>query len=874
MKRSNTHARLRSAAAMAVSPLALLLASQGHAQAAEQLPAPASTSPEVKASSPGAAAATETAPGDTSQVEDIVVTAQFREQNVQRTPIAITAINSAMLEARSQTNIAQVADQAPSVTLKAQGPSYGPALGANIRGVGQFDFNPALEPGVGLYVDDVYYPTLTGSILDLLDLDRVEILRGPQGTLAGKNSIGGAIKLYSKRPTGSNSGYVQAAYGIRNRLDLRGSVDFKLTDGVSARLSGVAKRQNGYVDRLDFGCVFPAGGPATFVNAQGQTLPVNPAGGIPALTSPRDHCRFAREGDVNFQAIRGQLRYEDDRVDINLTGDYTNDDRHTAGAVLRQAYYNGNLVSPNFVDRAPGSPAGATDINPYGGNIPYDTRFICGRYCNYASFYAGPDTSVGPTGAFAATGGVRPATSYPGRVRYQGWGVSGQIEYKLADKLQFVSISSYRGYDTTFQNDDDLSPLAHTNNTNDLKFWAFTQEMRLNGSFFNDALEYTVGGFYLKQQSLSPAVSDLRYVSNTPLLATDDVIKANTKAAFLHIAWKPITDLTLTGGLRYTDEFKSYKFSRRFPDGRPFPSSVSLSALDGRVGVYDGPSSTNVDYRLNASYQLTPAIAVYGQVSTGFKGGGVNPRPFNAAQVIGFGPEKLTAYELGFKSDLFDRHVRLNIATFLSKYKDIQLSLSNCTALVGPAFGTPCAALTNAGDADIKGVEVETSIRPIAGVIIDGAVSYIDFDYKRFGSFPTATGGTVFVGGPTNLNGPQFGDYPPYTPRWKWSIGAQYEVKLGSAGSLTPRVDVSYQSDIYSRANNRPSNILPGYTLANARLTWANADEDLEISAEVTNIFDKYYYLTGFDLTAAGAGFSTAQPGRPREWAFSVKKKF
>ena len=121
---------------------------------------------------------------------------------MQDTPLSITAVSGDMLEPRSQTSIAEVANQAPNVTLKPQGAAFGPSLGASIRGVGQFDFNPALEPGVGLYVDDVYYATLTGSILDLLDLDRVEILRGPQGTLAGRNSIGGAVKLYSSKPTG------------------------------------------------------------------------------------------------------------------------------------------------------------------------------------------------------------------------------------------------------------------------------------------------------------------------------------------------------------------------------------------------------------------------------------------------------------------------------------------------------------------------------------------------------------------------------------------------------------------------------------------------------------------------------------------------
>src|SRR5690606_15285393 len=126
---------------------------------------------------------------------------------------AITAVNSAMMEARSQTNIFEVAAQAPNVTLKPAGAAVGPAMVAFIRGVGQVDFNYALEPGVGVYIDDVYYPTLTGSLVDLLDLDRVEVLRGPQGTLAGKNSIGGAIKMYSRAPTGDGDSSVQATFG-------------------------------------------------------------------------------------------------------------------------------------------------------------------------------------------------------------------------------------------------------------------------------------------------------------------------------------------------------------------------------------------------------------------------------------------------------------------------------------------------------------------------------------------------------------------------------------------------------------------------------------------------------------------------------------
>jgi iron complex outermembrane receptor protein len=133
-----------------------------------------------------------------AQVETVIVTAEFRETNVQDTPVAITAISGDMLDDRGQTNVFEVAAQAPNVSLKPGGQGRSGMM-ASIRGIGQVDFIAALEPGVGIYVDDVYYPQLTGSLLDLLDLDRVEVLRGPQGTLAGRNSIGGAIRLYSKK---------------------------------------------------------------------------------------------------------------------------------------------------------------------------------------------------------------------------------------------------------------------------------------------------------------------------------------------------------------------------------------------------------------------------------------------------------------------------------------------------------------------------------------------------------------------------------------------------------------------------------------------------------------------------------------------------
>jgi len=850
----------------------------------------------VAIAQPGAASKpADVPPAAGDDADTIVVTAQFREQNLQDTPLAITAVNAAMLEARSQTDISQVANQAPSVTLKPQGAAFGPSLGANIRGVGQFDFNPALEPGVGFYVDDVYYATLTGSILDLLDLDRVEVLRGPQGTLAGRNSIGGAVKLYSKKPEGSNSGYVAGAYGSRNRVDIRASADFNLAQGIDVRVAAVAKKQEGYVDRLDFGCMYPAGGAKTFTPAFPTTsnptmapMLINPVGGVPARTNA-GNCLLAKEGGVGYVALRGQLRLRPtETLDINIVSDFTDDDRTAAGSVLLlRNYPDGSVASPrwplplipatgsspaqNYAGATPASPTPANpvlrDLNPFAASstlLGYDNRFICGNYCNFAS-YDNP-----------ADGQYRASTA-DGRIRFKGWGVSGQVEWDLADKLKLNSITAFRKYTSNFSNDNDVSPMAHSLGYGPLTFRFFSQELRLNGEV-GENIEYTIGGYYSDQKSVYTSFQDLR--TSALQFQQSDPVNADSKALFAHVAWHPLEKLTVTGGIRYTEESKTYTYVRQRPYNDPTSVTAGGTApnnttygvlqLDGVTKVYSGK---RVDYRANVQYAFTDDVMGYAQFSTGFKGGGVNPRPFFKEQALPFGPETLDSYELGLKTDLFDRKLRLNLAAFLSKYKGIQLSLSNCTAITGAGFGAPCALPVNAGDADVKGIEVEATIRPVGGMSIDGSLSYLDFKYKSFGTYTFGTT-TVAVGGPTNLNGPQYGDYAPFTPKWKWSIGAQYEIELGDSGSLTPRLDASYQSKIYTVSANRSSNRIDAYAVANARLTWRNAAKDLDISLEVSNLFDKYYLLTIYDQTVGGQGYASGQPGRPREWAMSVKKKF
>lgn len=780
----------RGAIAFGVSVAAMIIAGAGFAQAPD---------PQAAATTQQAAAASDAGAANTGE---IVVTAQFRSQRLQDVPIAITAVNSAMLEARSQTNIAEVAKQAPSVVIIPGGGAFGPSIGASIRGVGQFDFNPAYEPGVGLYIDDVYYATLTGGLFDLLDLDRVELQRGPQGTLAGRNSEGGAIKLFSKKADASEGGYVDASYGSRHEVSVRAGADFVIADGLYGRIAGVFKRQDGYISLDDYGCAHPG-------NPEGITA-----------TRSAGNCTTAKLGDTDFKGVRAQLRYNpSDKFDVTLIGDYTYQNQNNSPEVL---------------------------------TISTDPNYICGKYCTYADFKTANN-------------------SFQHTTSYQGGGVSLNGTYKFTDRLSLTSITAYRSYKAIFGTDDDFSPGVLAGGTGPrleaggydrLQHHFVSEEVRLNGDVLDKMFEYTIGGFYSSQKTTYYTLQDIGYIVPGAYLnfVGNDPVNADSKAVFGTVIAHPgIEGLTLTGGIRYTKEHKDYTFRRTNEDGTPLgglAAAFGLAALNGLTSNYDGD---RVDYRGSVDYRFSPAVLVYGTISTGFKGGGTSARPFSAQQALQgtFKPETLTNFEIGAKTDLFDRKLRLNVSAYIDNYKNIQLPLADCSAY----GGGPCGVVANAGNARNKGVEVEVNLQPVAGLQIDGSASYID---SKFTKLSPALGSNYLITDPAT-----------FSPKWQASGGIQYKAPLGgNAGSLTPRVDFIYNDEQFTGRALGYAYYLPRYALANAHLTWRNAKEDLEISGSVTNMFNKYYYNAIFAAVYSFAGTAYQQFGRPREWEFSIKKRF
>ena len=433
------------------------------------------------------------------------------------------------------------------------------------------------------------------------------------------------------------------------------------------------------------------------------------------------------------------------------------------------------------------------------------------------------------------------------------------IVWNINDMMNLESITAYRDYQSGFQNDNDLSPLNQQLGDGTSPLWAISEELRLNGSFADNMVEWTIGGFYMKQRSWYPSYQDLRY-SPLPAFQQNDPINAKSKAVFAHVSWNATDKLTVLGGLRYTDESKDYTFSRRDSDGNLLTGFFGglLSGLDGYTGPYSGDK---VDWRVGVQYQWNDAVMTYAQVATGFKGGGINPRPFYPTQALGFNPETLTSYEVGAKTELLDRRLRLNVAAFLSKYKDIQTGAVTCPDSVYPE-GAPhiCSLILNAGKADVKGFELEADFQPVEGLQMDGSLSYLDFGLTELS--PLAQGGDIKVG-----------NTAPFTPEWKWSYGIQYTAYLTDSQTLTPRFDISYTSKVYTGSANLERSAIDGYALANARLTWRDEDKGWEAALEVTNVFDKYYFRSIYDAYDR-AGFITGSPGHPREWALTVKKSF
>jgi iron complex outermembrane receptor protein len=469
-----------------------------------------------------------------------------------------------------------------------------------------------------------------------------------------------------------------------------------------------------------------------------------------------------------------------------------------------------------------------------------------------------------PYASYADYHDPRTGLTVPQTRSVESTGVTLNMDWDIADNLLAQSISAYREYDSSFSGDYDASPMptALLLQTNTHQQWS--EEVRLNGNFGNN-IDWTVGGFYFESTSELVGRIDLGYVGFDFIHGPDPVDVRNW-AIFANAIISLTDRLELAGGVRYSDDRKEYVYQRHNPDGgliQPClgppgtpgnPPNCLISTLDGTQAVF---ADSRLDYRAALSYNVLDDVRLYASISTGYKGGGVNPRPFYNVQAVAFQPEVMTTYEVGFKAQAFDDRLRLNGAGFFNDYKDFTATFSNCVAQFGPVFGAPCLLNSNAGDAEVLGAELEFDFLVTDNFLIDGSFSWLDFDTKRINP---ATGLTTAL-------------VPPYTPEITWSVGAQYTIETGF-GTLTPRLDASYQDDVFTTPDNTAAGTIDSYVLLNGSIRLVSADEDWMLALEARNLTDKLYYSSKLDATPGLAGTVYGTPGLPRTFMVRLRRNF
>ena len=778
---------------------------------------------------PFSAAQAQSAAGQTDEAEaspamenpqDIVVTARRRDERIQDTPIAITAFTPELLEDRQILQTADLERVTPSLQFKPAGQLSGNSSSSVvfIRGVGQLDPTAAVDPGVGVYLDEVYLGRAVGGAIDFGDIAGVEVLRGPQGTLFGRNTIGGAILVRTRQPElGELSGRGRIRAGGDNLYEGFAALNVPLGETLAARFSGGFRKRDGYVIRA----------------FDGRDL-----------------------GNENSFSINGALKWQpSSSFDLFLRADYTKRDEHGAPFVF--AGINEQAPVAAIVSVAAGCPGAKIPFAPL---TPGDPRFGAPNVPLINDARCANDFQA--RGPFV-NGGTADVMS-----RSEVWGVAGTGTIDLTEVATVKLITAYRNTESRGIRDADNTPFLMITTDVGARSRQFSQEAQLQLDW--GRVNAILGGYYFNEVTRERATVPLAFPPSPPVIgsllaggpASRDLqvsrLKTDSLAVFGEVSFQPTEGLELSGGLRYTSENKSFQGTvlNLFPATQPDPDPLPTLALPqgGPLFIFNRPF-TNTFSALTGSasvqYRWNPAISTYASYARSFKSGGFNTR-YNAPPPgnvpLPFQEENVTSYEIGAKTNI--GRLRLNLAAFRADYNDIQLIFRQGVVPL----------LFNAGKARISGIEAEASFRTPWGLIFDAGASTLDDDIRSITPVPGATA-TVAPG-----------DDLPLTPRHQANIGVAVELKVGANATLTPRFDGSYTSKVTFITGSIPLIEEDGYFVANASLTLKLADR-YEISGGVQNLFDELYLIQG-NASLATLGYAERIYARPRSWYLQLSARF
>ena len=750
------------------------------------------------------------------QLQQVTVEARFVREDVQKTPISMSVITEDDIAQRGLQQVSDVSWSVPNVQFQPSGAAYGRSITAYIRGVGQQDSSFAFSPAVGFYIDGVFIGTLLGSNVALADVASVDVLRGPQGTLFGANTESGAVVIRTIKPQGDDSGYVYMGYGSYNHIQARGAFDTAIIpDTLFLRASILTDRQDGYQQVYDFVCLYPS--------QSGTLLPTG---------SSANGCKTETLGGTNMSGGRLALRWlAAENLELNLSGDVLVDTSETPATTLI-------AVNPSSL-----APYNAFILPRFGG-VQLDDRFLPpNTYTSYATF-------TDPIGGVRFDP-ITPLYGYDGALN---------VDWSPASDLHVKSITAYRTQHGSEPFDNVPAPLTTGNNNEWTWQHQWSQELNVTGKTLAGRLDWTAGLFYY--YSDGALLGDI-ILPGIPIAPPELVglriqpfedAKMTQKSAFLHGIFHITDQLGLELGIRYTHESQKWlehqpliNFGPNliFPPGTlTFPDKTTVS------------TNSRGDPKAGLQYQWTPDFMTYVSYATGFKSGGVNPYAnISETQEAPFGPEVVKSFEIGAKSEFFSHRLRVNGAVFRMDYDGLQQTAS-------PPGGIPLTE--NVGSARIDGAELEIEARPLSTLLINASGGYTDYRTVSCG---------LACQSPTNPDGTPPNGIAPYTPKWTANAGVQYGIALGSFGSLTPRVDYNFQSDIFTDLPNKPIGVIPAYGLLNVHLTWEGPKGAWWAQLGITNATDREYFLNKYP-SYDSLGVLTGTPGAPREVLFSVRRNF
>ena len=724
---------------------------------------------------PSALAAQERGPDDAVANEVIVVTAQRVEQDIQDVPISITAISGAALQARQIDSFDQLQYVAPGVTFNAGVNARQSAT--TIRGIGTSLFNIGIEASTAIAIDGVVMGREGAGIFDFADVERVEVLRGPQGTLFGKNASGGVVSIITKGPTDTFKAEADVAYGSYDELNLFAAVSGPIAGPLTARVSGYRNTRDGYIRNLN---------PTAIQN------------------------RLNNRDEFGFRA---KLNFEfSPRTDLLLSGDYVKRDQASGALTLRR---------PS---------AGGAGTGLLGSGRP-----VIGPASAALGIVPGPQNlNIGSEGLFFS--------------KMEAWSASAQFTTGLAD-FDFVSLTSYREWNSVDNNDADLVPLPMLSvNLGDLAQTQFSQEIRLV-SPRDKPFTYTVGAFYFEQDiaqdNIQGGTAGLNLLGALPAgrqigTQLESDFSEKNYAVFGQGELAISDALSLIAGFRVLrSEVFGSQFKRVAPGFfGPFAGQVVSNALEQA-----SDKDTALVWRLGAQYEIDANSSLFATVTRGYKAAGVvqglTVRPIRGQTLPSVRPEVPTQYEIGVRHRSDDGRVTTNLTGFFTEVEDFQAQ-----TLVPDPSGTAIFTVANAGKVETYGFEGELTVVPVDGLTLSAAVAYTNANFANFPNAPcyqlqTAQQGCTVVSGQRvqNLAGASLANAPELVANGL----ARYDAVLSSTTDGFIQLGVQFRGDAQSSILNDPNTIVRAYTVVDGQVGVNLYEDRLSVVGFVRNLFDQRF---------------------------------